>query len=62
MHQSYPPIHPRCNRILHGGDYNPDQWTRTPEIWDEDILREVSGSVTLEPYAVRLLSVTVKEA
>jgi len=23
--------------MLHGGDYNPDQWHRTPEIWDEDM-------------------------
>ncbi len=23
--------------IAHGGDYNPDQWIDTPEIWDEDI-------------------------
>lgn len=23
--------------IIHGGDYNPDQWIRTKEIWDEDI-------------------------
>ncbi len=23
--------------IPHGGDYNPDQWIDTPEIWDEDI-------------------------
>ncbi len=23
--------------IVHGGDYNPDQWIRTPEIWDEDM-------------------------
>lgn len=23
--------------MLHGGDYNPDQWIRTPEIWDEDM-------------------------
>ncbi len=23
--------------IIHGGDYNPDQWMRTPEIWDEDM-------------------------
>ncbi len=23
--------------IIHGGDYNPDQWIRTPEIWDEDM-------------------------
>ncbi len=23
--------------IAHGGDYNPDQWISTPEIWDKDI-------------------------
>jgi beta-galactosidase len=33
--EKYPPIHPRVPHILHGGDYNPDQW---PEpIWDEDM-------------------------
>ncbi|MCE9616121.1 MAG: beta-galactosidase [Lentisphaerae bacterium] len=24
------------NHILHGGDYNPDQWQKTPEVVDED--------------------------
>lgn len=24
-------------RILHGGDYNPEQWIETKEIWDEDM-------------------------
>ena len=23
--------------FLHGGDYNPEQWIETPEIWDEDM-------------------------
>lgn len=23
--------------ILHGGDYNPEQWIETPEIWNEDM-------------------------
>jgi beta-galactosidase len=23
--------------MLHGGDYNPDQWIRTPSIWDDDM-------------------------
>ncbi|MCR5781451.1 MAG: beta-galactosidase, partial [Clostridia bacterium] len=23
--------------IIHGGDYNPDQWIKTPEVWDEDV-------------------------
>ncbi len=25
------------DHIVHGGDYNPDQWVKTPEIWDEDM-------------------------
>ena len=25
------------DKIIHGGDYNPDQWIDTPEIWDEDM-------------------------
>ena len=25
------------DHIIHGGDYNPDQWISTPEIWDEDM-------------------------
>src|SRR4028119_1672407 len=24
-------------RLLHGGDYNPEQWMDTPEIWDDDM-------------------------
>lgn len=35
MADSYPPINPKCPHFLHGGDYNPDQWS--PEIWDEDM-------------------------
>lgn len=30
------PIHKSVSRILHGGDYNPDQWLHMPEIIDED--------------------------
>jgi beta-galactosidase len=37
MPDRYPPITPKCPHILHGGDYNPEQWQKTPEIWDEDI-------------------------
>lgn len=25
------------DKIIHGGDYNPDQWIDTPGIWDEDM-------------------------
>lgn len=28
---------PLSPHIIHGGDYNPDQWIDTPEIWDEDV-------------------------
>lgn len=44
MNQRYAPINPKCSHMLHGGDYNPDQWARTPEIWDEDMrLMKLSG-------------------
>jgi beta-galactosidase len=35
MKYQYPPINPRLPHLIHGGDYNPDQWT--PDIWAEDI-------------------------
>lgn len=37
MTTRFEPINPRFPHMLHGGDYNPDQWIRTPEIWDEDM-------------------------
>ena len=37
MTTRYPPINPRCPHFLHGGDYNPDQWADSPEIWAEDM-------------------------
>ncbi len=37
MSKRYAPLHPSCHHMLHGGDYNPDKWIRTPEIWDEDM-------------------------
>ena len=37
MIDRYPPINPKCPHFLHGGDYNPDQWIRTPEIWTQDM-------------------------
>ncbi len=33
----YPPVSKKCPHMLHGGDYNPDQWKETPAIWDEDM-------------------------
>jgi beta-galactosidase len=44
MIKRFYPINPKCCHMLHGGDYNPDQWIRTPEIWDEDMrLMKLSG-------------------
>lgn len=34
---NYDPITKKCNHMLHGGDYNPEQWMHVPGIWDEDI-------------------------
>ena len=33
----YSPINGKFPHFLHGGDYNPDQWKDTPEIWEEDM-------------------------
>ena len=37
MSKRYPPINSKCPHFLHGGDYNPEQWINTPEIWAEDM-------------------------
>ena len=44
MTKRFEPINPKCSHMLHGGDYNPDQWIATPEIWDQDMrLMKLSG-------------------
>ncbi len=35
MKDIYPPINGKAPVLLHGGDYNPDQWT--PDVWAEDM-------------------------
>lgn len=37
MSTKYPPISPKIPRMLHGADYNPDQWQQYPEVLAEDI-------------------------
>lgn len=37
MIKNYGPINERFPHFYHGGDYNPDQWLKHPEIIDEDI-------------------------
>ena len=44
MSSKLAPISKKCPHILHGGDYNPDQWIDTPEVWDEDMrLMKLAG-------------------
>lgn len=39
---------PGCDALLHGGDYNPDQWLGEPEVIDEDFrLFDAAGVNTL---------------
>jgi len=35
--KNYPPISSKCPHLLHGADYNPDQWLAQPEILQEDL-------------------------
>lgn len=45
--KQYGPVIRNAAGILHGGDYNPDQWLETPEIIDRDFeLMEQSGCNT----------------
>lgn len=37
MERKYPPISEKLPRMMHGGDYNPDQWLDYPEVLAEDI-------------------------
>ncbi len=37
MKQKYPPISPKLPCMLHGADYNPDQWQQYPAVLAEDL-------------------------
>jgi len=44
MARNYGPVNAKCPHMLHGGDYNPEQWIDTPGIWDEDMrLMKLAG-------------------
>lgn len=34
----FAPINAKCPHMLHGGDYNPDQWLHEPAVIDEDMV------------------------
>ena len=57
--QKYEPVIKHATGILHGGDYNPDQWLETPEIIDRDFeLMEKSGCNT---FTIGIFSWTALE-
>lgn len=37
MSKKFPPISGKIPQMLHGADYNPDQWQKYPELLEEDI-------------------------
>jgi beta-galactosidase len=37
MPDRFAPVNPNFPHMLHGGDYNPEQWINYPGVWDEDI-------------------------
>ena len=42
--KKYPPISNKLPHLLHGGDYNPEQWLNTKEVWKEDMrLAKLAG-------------------
>ncbi len=54
MASSYTPLFPQLNGLLHGGDYNPDQWLDRPDILEKDVeLMKKAGinSVSLGIFA-----------
>jgi beta-galactosidase len=54
-----PLLIPGFSRLLHGGDYNPDQWLKTPEVIDEDFrLMQLAGCNT---FAVGIFAWTSYE-
>lgn len=35
MTYKYPPVSSKAPHMLHGADYNPEQWLRYPEVLEE---------------------------
>ncbi|MBB6634316.1 beta-galactosidase [Cohnella thailandensis] len=44
MNKRFPPISPKLPVMMHGADYNPDQWQHDPKVLEEDIrLMKLAG-------------------
>mgnify|MGYP000744909059 CR=1 FL=1 len=50
----------RTDKLLHGGDYNPEQWLKRPDILEKDIdMLEESGCNILQARDAVMLQITV---
>ena len=52
--EKFPPLIPGSPCLIHGGDYNPDQWLDEPEVLKEDVrLMKAAGinSATVAIFA-----------
>ncbi|MBL8132287.1 MAG: beta-galactosidase [Anaerolineae bacterium] len=50
MTVQYPPVSPKAPMLWHGGDYNPEQWSR--EIWAEDFRLMQKAGITAATVGV----------
>ncbi len=41
----FAPLHPKVSTLLHGADYNPEQWENDPDIIDKDICHDAAGKM-----------------
>ena len=41
--------------LLHGGDYNPDQWLDRPDILEKDVEMLAESGCNVEPWYFRLV-------
>ncbi|MDD3243141.1 MAG: beta-galactosidase [Eubacteriales bacterium] len=55
----YPPIIKGLPHMIHGGDYNPEQWRDTPQIWTEDF--RLADLAHLNSLSVGIFSWTALE-
>ena len=50
MDRRFPLVNRQLPRLLHGGDYNPEQWP--PEVWDEDMRLMKQANVNVATVGV----------
>ncbi|MCS5874129.1 hypothetical protein LN650_25205 [Klebsiella pneumoniae subsp. pneumoniae] len=41
----FAPLHPKVSTLLHGADYNPEQWENDPDIIDKRHCHDAAGKM-----------------